>query len=329
MSAARISTGAQSQVARMLELVPYLQARGGVPVAEVARDFGVSIGQIVKDLNVLWFCGLPNAVSGDMIDVDMDALQDEGVVRLSNADYLSRPLRLSPAEALALIVALRALAESAGPRERKAVDRALAKIEAAAGGRSSPAAVVDVQLDTGDPQIREAVDVALRERRQLQLTYYVARRDESTERVADPLRLMYFEGRPYLEAWCHRAQETRLFKVDNITAATVLDTPADPPVDLSLLDVSQGAFRPDPTDPVAIVDLDSSARWVADYYPTEGTTELDDGGLRVRLRYTDEQWLRRLVMRLGGAARVIEPTSLATAIKQLAEQTLGYYVTNT
>ncbi|MGI8700484.1 MAG: helix-turn-helix transcriptional regulator [Nocardioidaceae bacterium] len=316
---------AQGQVARMLELVPYLQARGGVPVADVARDFGVTTAQIVKDLNVLWFCGLPNAVSGDMIDVDMDALQDEGVVRLTNADYLSRPLRLSSAEALALIVALRALAESAGPLERAAVDRALAKIEAAAGERSSPAAVVDVQLDTGDPRIREAVDLALRERRQLHLTYYVARRDETTERVADPLRLVYFEGRPYLEAWCHRAQETRLFTIDNITAATVLDTPAAPPVDVSLLDVSKGAFRPDPADPVAVVDLEPGARWVADYYPTEGSTELPDGGLRVRVRYTDVQWLRRLVMRLGGAARIVEPSSLADSVRDLARQTLAHY----
>ena len=145
---------AQSQVARMLELVPYLQARGGVPVADVARDFGVKPAQIVKDLNVLWFCGLPNSVSGDMIDVDMEALEDDGIVRISNAEFLTRPLRLTPAEALALIVALRALAESAGPRQREPVDRALAKIEAAAGERSAQAAAVDVQLDMGDPEIR-------------------------------------------------------------------------------------------------------------------------------------------------------------------------------
>lgn len=309
----------------MLELVPYLQARGGVPVVDVARDFGVSPGQIVKDLNVLWFCGLPNAVSGDMIDVDMEALEDDGVVRLSNAEYLTRPLRLAPAEALALIVALRALAESAAPREREPVDRALAKIEAAAGERSSQAAAVDVQLDTGDPRIREAVDQALRESRQLDLTYYVASRDETTERVADPLRLVFFEGRPYLEAWCHRARETRLFRVDSITSATVLDTPASPPVDVSLLDVSQGAFRPDPDDPVAVLDLDPAARWVADYYPIESTLELEGGGLRVELRYADARWLQRLVMRLSGSARVVEPVELADAIRQSAALSLANY----
>jgi len=316
---------AQSQVARMLELVPYLQARDGVPVTDVARDFGVSPAQIIKDLNVLWFCGLPNSVSGDMIDVDMDALEDEGIVRISNAEFLTRPLRLTPAEALALIVALRALAESAGPRQREPVDRALAKIEAAAGERSASAAAVDVQLDTGDPEIRDSIDLALREHRQLHLRYYVASRDETTERVTDPLRLVYFEGRPYLEAWCHRAGETRLFRVSSVTAATVLDTAADPPPDLSLLDVTQGPFRPDPEDPVAVLDLDRAARWVADYHPVESTTELDAGRLRIALRYGDVRWLHRLVMRLGGAARVVEPAGLAAAVRQSAVDSLANY----
>jgi proteasome accessory factor C len=52
---------AQSQVERMLALVPYLQARDGISVDEVARDFKVKPAQIVKDLKVLWFCGLPDA----------------------------------------------------------------------------------------------------------------------------------------------------------------------------------------------------------------------------------------------------------------------------
>lgn len=322
---AGVTLRAQSQVGRMLELVPYLQARGGVPVAEVARDFGVEPAQIIKDLNVLWFCGLPNSVTGDMIEVDMEALEDDGIVRISNAEYLTRPLRLTPAEALALIVALRALAESAGARLREPVDRALAKIEAAAGERSAQAAAVDVQLDTGDPEIREAVDVALRDGRQLDLRYYVASRDETTERVVDPLRLVYFEGRPYLEAWCHLARETRLFRVDSITASTLLDTPADPPADVTLLDVTQGAFRPDPGDPVAVLELDPAARWVADYHPVESTAELADGRLRVEMRYADARWLRRLVMRLGGAATVIEPVRLAADVRQSAAESLTNY----
>ena len=85
-----MSDRAADQVQRMLALVPYLQDRSGVPVEQVARDFDVPAQTIVRDLNVLWFCGLPEAVSGDMIDVDMDALETDGVVRLDNAEYLRR-----------------------------------------------------------------------------------------------------------------------------------------------------------------------------------------------------------------------------------------------
>ena len=90
-------------------------------VEEAAREFGVSPGTIRRDINVLLFCGLPGLGMGDLIDVDFDALEGEGVIRLSNADYLARPLHLSPTEATAVIVALRALrCGSCGQRSRMA-----------------------------------------------------------------------------------------------------------------------------------------------------------------------------------------------------------------
>ncbi|MGN6576754.1 MAG: hypothetical protein ACTHKG_13800, partial [Nocardioides sp.] len=114
-------SGARDQVGRLLALVPYIQARREVPLEEAAAEFGVRPAQIVKDLNVLWFCGLPGLGMGDLIDVDMDALEGEGVIRVSNADYLTRPLRLDSSEAAALIVALRALREGSGDDVRPIV----------------------------------------------------------------------------------------------------------------------------------------------------------------------------------------------------------------
>ena len=111
-------SGARDQVGRLLALVPYIQSRQEVSVEEAAAAFGVRPAQIVKDLNVLWFCGLPGLGMGDLIDVDMDAVQGDGVIRVSNADYLSRPLRLDSSEASALIVALRALRDGSTPDVR-------------------------------------------------------------------------------------------------------------------------------------------------------------------------------------------------------------------
>ena len=58
-SARRRDRQRADQVDRMLALVPYLRGREGISVEEVAKEFGVRPAQIVKDLKVLWFCGLP------------------------------------------------------------------------------------------------------------------------------------------------------------------------------------------------------------------------------------------------------------------------------
>ena len=49
---------------------------------------------------------------------------------------------------------------------------------------------------------------------------------------------------------------------------------------------------PIPSDPVAELDLQQDASWVADYYPIEASERLADGRLRITLRYSDQGWLR-------------------------------------
>jgi proteasome accessory factor C len=234
--------GAKDQVGRLLTLVPYLNARGAVPLHDAARDLGTTPKQLMSDLKVLLMCGLPGGYPDDLIDVDLDALEDpdgDGVVRVSNADYLARPLRLTPTEASAVIVALRALRNGAGPETREVVDRALAKLETAAA-EGGEAARVDPGQDAADPdlallatRLQDAAD----RRRQVLLTYYVPSRDEESDRRVDPRGLVTNGGFTYLDAWCHSAEAPRLFRLDRVHRAEVLDEPIrtdpEPPRDLA------------------------------------------------------------------------------------------------
>jgi proteasome accessory factor C len=321
-------SGARDQVARLLALVPYIQSRDEVSLDQAAADFGVRPAQIVKDLNVLWFCGLPGLGMGDLIDIDMDALQGEGVIRLSNADYLTRPLRLGSTEASALIVALRALRDGGDEAVRPVVDRTLAKLESAAGDGAALAAQVDVQLSEAEAALaglRVRLEQALQAGQQVRLGYYVPARDEATERTVDPLRLVYAEGNTYLDAWCHTAEGRRLFRLDRVSSAEVLDSPVSDHSDLPPRDLSEGIFQPSSHDSLATLLLAPSARWVAEYYPVEHVEEAGEGNLRVRLRVGDPEWLTRLVLRLGGTARVEEPAELSTAVHRAATEALGNY----
>jgi proteasome accessory factor C len=320
-----MSQTAQDQVRRLLALVPYLREREGVKVEQVAKDFGVEPTTIVEDLNVLWFCGLPGAVTGDLIEIDMDALDGEGVVHLDNADYLSRPLRLDTHEALALIVGLRTLREVCGPQEREAVERALRKLEDAAGDSVATAEQVEVQLEPIDQSLTDALNRSLRERRRVHLHYFVPARDETTERDVDPMRLVTAEGHTYLEGWCYRAEDVRLFRLDRVAAVTVLDAPAAPPPQATMRDLAAGLFQPSPDDLLATLELSVRDRWVAEYYPMETVQEMTNGNLLVTLRVGERHWLRRLVLRLSGGSSLVSPVDLAEEIRVEATRALGEY----
>lgn len=316
-------SSAKDQVGRLLALVPLIRRRGEIHVDEAAALLGVTPAQLISDLQVLIFCGWPGWLPGDLIEVDLDALEPggDGMIRIANADYLAAPLRLSRAEASALLVALQTLRSSAGAAVLPSIDSAVAKIEEAVG--SAP--VASVEPPSGPvAQTRRLLDAALHEDRQVRLRYLVASRDEVTERVVDPLGIVSAGGVAYLDAWCHRADERRSFRLDRVLDAVILDSPAEQH-DLAPLDLSEGIFRPAGDLPLVTLQLQRAARWIADYYPVEGVTERADGDLEVALRVADPAWLRRLLLRLTPNVTVLGAEEYAAAYRQAATDVRALY----
>lgn len=315
--------GAADRLSRLLAMVPWLLARQGVPLAEAAEQFGISEDELVLDLELLFVCGTPGHMPDDLIEADWES----GKVYLDNADAIARPLRLGLDEALALLVGLRTLADVRGVAGREALDGALAKLSSAAGEAAAAASSVQVDLQTGaSPEVLATCRSALQRHRRLHLRYLVAARDESTERDVDPMRLVSLDGRWYLEGWCHRADDVRLFRLDRVIDAVELDADGTPPPQAVGRDLDSALFRPSPDDLLVTLELGPQARWVADYYPVESSTETGAGGLTVRLRTAEPGWLRRLMVRLGGAARVVDPPELTADVASSARAALAAYV---
>ena len=311
------SGGVTERLPRLLSLVPYLQARPGIPVAEVAVDFGITERQLRRDLELLWMCGLPGYGPGDLIDLSFSG---DTVTVVEDAG-MRRPLRLTTAEATALLVALRTLAEMPGVVDTAAVRRATAKIERAVGDGGIGGVAVEVTRE--EEAATAAVRAALAAGRAMRIVYYTAGRDAVSRRTIDPMRLLIVDGRGYLEAWCRRAEGVRLFRLDRVDAVNVLDEPSAPPSHAELTDVSAGLFRPAAEHRSAVMVLEPHARWVAEYYPVDETVEAEGGRLRVRLRFADPTWLVRLVLGLGGGARLVEPAELAAVVGQRARAALA------
>ncbi|MDN5896362.1 MAG: WYL domain-containing protein [Nocardioides sp.] len=318
-----MTTGAKEQVGRLLALVPMIRREGEMSVEAAATALGMDPEQLVTDLRVLIYCGWPGWMPGDLIEVDLEVLDEDGLIRIHNADYLSTPLRLSAAEASAITVALRTLRESAQGETLQSLDGALAKIEAVAEEGRVEVHVPEQQRGIGET--RSTLTRACTDRRQVQLTYYVPARDENTERTVDPLEVVDREGASYLQAWCHLANGRRLFRIDRIVDARVLESSADEHPEVEPLSLTDRLFTPSPDAPLVTLRLKPEARWVAEYYPVESTKERARGRLEVTLRVADERWLNRLLLRLAPHVTVLSPQEYADAYAAAAQDALRLY----
>ncbi len=316
-------TDTSDKVSRLLALVPYIQARGFASITETAQSFGIDADQLRKELELLWMCGRSSGPE-DLIDLVFEG----DFVSVTYDGGLRRPLKLTATEAMTLAVALRTLTELPGATEGGAAERALAKVETAAGQHLDTTAV-DIRLAAQDRWLSLA-QRAVETKRAVELDYYTAARDESTHRIIDPIRVFSTDGFSYLEAWCRRAEGVRVFRLDRFEAATLLDEPAVLPDDLTAddlkpADLAGGVYQPAPEHLLVELKLGPGWEWVADYYPCETVAPVDGGGLLASLRVNTPSWVAALVRRSGGAITVLAPNWLAQDCAGSAVAALARY----
>lgn len=311
---------AAAQLSRLLALVPWLVAHDGVTLTEAARHFGVSEQQLEKDLYLLICSGLPGHGPDQLVDIQF--WDEGGRIHVVDPQTLDRPLRLSAEEATALLLGLRLLAQVPGDHDREALAAATDKLERAAGAAAATTARVAVEVEDAG-EVGADVAAALRGGRAVRLRYLTESRDEVTERVVDPMRVLVVGGRTYLEGWCRRAEAVRTFRLDRVEALEVLDEPARPPADATPHDLVDATLRP--AGGVATLDLAPAARWVADVHPVDAVEELPGGGLRVVLPVGDLAWAVRLLLSVGGDATVVDPPELVAAVREAAAAALAAY----
>jgi proteasome accessory factor C len=301
---------------RILVLLPYAIRHPGVSVDELSRKFGVKKQDLVSDLNLVFLCGLPGYGPGDLIDVTVE--EDRVFVRM--ADYFSAPLRLTPAEAVALYAGAAAMTDLPDMAEADALRRALDKLGRALGsaaGRDGPP--IQVTTSSGATTHLQTLRDALLQKRQVRLEYFSASRGELTERSVDPWGLFTALGRWYLIALDHLSEEERMFRVDRVRSAEVLDDAADVPDEFDA-DRYRGAFvhREQEGPHMEIEVSPAVARWFEEYYPVAETRTLPDSWQAVKLAYSGERWAATLLLQLGGDVRNIRPPAVLAAARALA-----------
>lgn len=297
MSGRRGPAPLKDRVRRLLVVLPWLMERGSASISEMCERFQVSERDLVADLEQVALCGLP-----PFLDEMIDLYIDEGVAYVGVPRFFTRPLRLTAPEAFTLVTAVRAALTMPGADRDGPLARALAKLEHVLG---DDGLVVDIRQP---PATADLIAAAERNER-VRLEYWAAANHEMTDRLVTPRAVFADRGHWYLLADDDRSGEERRFRIDRVvswqlTGERVASRPVTVPTGDDWFDGADDSV-------VATLSLDPSARWVIERFPIRSVREQGDR-LITELVVTNERWLRQLLVRLGDAIEVIEPTQWRT-----------------
>jgi predicted DNA-binding transcriptional regulator YafY len=173
-----------------------------------------------------------------------------------------------------------------------------------------------------EPLHFEVLCSALLSRKRLQITHYHRGKNERTERVVSPQRLVYYRDNWYLDTWCHWRRDLRTFAADAIESAELMKQPAREISEGKLDEVlaeSYGIFMGKPKFTARLRFSPRRARWVAreQWHPAQKGGYDEQGNYLLEVPYADERELIMDILRYGSEVEVTGPVSLRNRVKTM------------
>lgn len=173
-----------------------------------------------------------------------------------------------------------------------------------------------------DPDVWHQLETACRTQKTVQMTYYTASRDSTSERKLDPYVLHIYRGtNPYVIGFCHQRQEIRWFRVDRIKALTVLQESFVPDPTFDAKDHLELIFQHEAggvPQPVAIWFDAKTAPYVRErrWHPSQDIQEHPDGSMTLHMVVRGLNDLKRWVLGYGKGAVVKAPPELVQLVRE-------------
>jgi predicted DNA-binding transcriptional regulator YafY len=163
----------------------------------------------------------------------------------------------------------------------------------------------------------------------LRITYR-APTDKASERLIDPLKLVNYQGRWYILAWCCLRESRRMFHLARIIKTETTNTKTNHTLfpDDDWLSGSFGIFKGDPSDryTAQILFTETAADIVRyqHWHPKQNISETKEG-LVLSLPVTDDRELLMKILQFGHQARILQPEKLKQKIQSEIEKMINQY----
>ena len=293
---------------RLLDLVPYIVAHPGISITELAKEFSISRDEVLKDLNLLFLCGLPGYTPLELIDISFD---EESVV-IRDPQNLAAPRNLNESEALIARIALAALEEST-PKTSAAYPQIVALREKIAKAFSSsiPASAITFTLDKERATL-EAVEGAIKQELDLEITYNNVTKDSSSRRNITPISIIAEDKRALVSAYCHSAKALRTFNLAQISEVSTKERIAR--ADLERLEDSRGSSA-------EVIIKSEDSRFLSEN--ASSLKELSKSCYQIDI--FQPEWIVRSVLAGADSLELAKPLELRAEIAERANRALLAY----
>jgi predicted DNA-binding transcriptional regulator YafY len=289
---------------RLFQIVYLLLEKGTITAPELARALEVSVRTIYRDVEALSIAGVPVYASQG---------KNGGVSLLPN--YAFDKALLSDDEQNQILFAIQSLKATDQP-----VDALLSKLGGLFQKENANWIEVDFSrwgIGKTDTKKFELLKTALIQKRALEIVY-CSSSGETNRRVILPIKLIFKDKSWYLQAYCRKADNFRVFKVNRI-------------VELALLDERFGSLpdEPPPLEPdymtqpsyqrILLRFSPAIAFRIYDEFDRSSIATQPDGSLVVTAYFPQDGWVVGYLHSFGTDVTILEPAEMRAYVANYAK----------
>jgi predicted DNA-binding transcriptional regulator YafY len=315
-----------NRIDRLHAILTHLQSKKKVTAQDIADRFNISLRTVYRDVKALEESGVP-------------VIGEAGIGYSVMEGYRLPPVMFSREEASALIMGAKLAEKFTDQSIRKHFEGALYKIKAVLRGSdkdfvdtlTSHIHITERRTHLGEEfgqQHLSNIQHAIVNKRCLKICYHSTYKEEMTTRVTEPIGLYYYGHCWHLIAWCSLRQDYRDFRVDKISALTLLDDCFQGKAHPSLKEyIDKIQSRAQLIETVVIFDKDVAKQIQAYKYYFGFVSEEETNDERVKMRFLTSclESFGRWLISYTNRVTVILPEALHEKMIRYTEELKDHY----
>lgn len=312
-----------NRIDRLTGMILLLQGQRVITAEQIAGHFEISVRTVYRDLAALGEAGVP-------------IVAEAGVGYTLMRGYHMPPVMFTEDEAAALFMSGEFTEQVADDSLKHSLRSAMLKVRSVLPPEKKDyvqrlKGTVGVWFRRPDDGVKREslmpVQDAIVRRHCLSIRYNTANRGAITDRVVEPLGLLFYSRQWHLIAWCRLRHDFRDFRLDRIATWEVLGERFEGHAGFSVKEfLRENIESHELTPATVIVEREAVERFRAEMPCTPVSDEnLSDGRVKLELLGFSIPWMAEWLLGFGLRVEAVEPAELRNAMREAAVAVAARY----